>query len=101
MAKVLRAPDADQDIMQVWHYIAQDNLSAADRWLDGIEEAAQKLAENPGIGRSRAKYGKGLRSIPFGNYILFYVRHSEGIELIRVNHGARDLDSIFDSPDTR
>jgi toxin ParE1/3/4 len=37
----------------------------------------------------------GLRSFPVGNYVVFYRIVPEGIELVRVLHGARDLRRLF------
>nr|WP_245754608.1 type II toxin-antitoxin system RelE/ParE family toxin [Candidatus Accumulibacter aalborgensis] len=41
----------------------------------------------------------GLRSFPAGRYIIFYQQISEGIEIVRVLHSARDLNAIFDPDD--
>jgi toxin ParE1/3/4 len=38
-----------------------------------------------------------LRSFPVGNYVIFYREVSEGIEIIRVLHGARDIEGIISS----
>ena len=38
----------------------------------------------------------GLRSIPHGNYLIFYRLMNNGIEIVRVLHGSRDLPSQFD-----
>ncbi|HYO09502.1 MAG TPA: type II toxin-antitoxin system RelE/ParE family toxin [Tepidisphaeraceae bacterium] len=36
-----------------------------------------------------------MRSLPVRGYIIFYRQTREGIELMRVLHGARDLKKIF------
>lgn len=46
-------PRASQDVNEIWAYIADDNIEAADRVLDAIESAMVKLAKNPGIGHWR------------------------------------------------
>jgi toxin ParE1/3/4 len=41
----------------------------------------------------------GMRRVPvtgFEYYLIFYLPHEGGIDVIRVLHGARDLDSLFD-----
>ena len=38
---------------------------------------------------------QNLRSFPFGRYVIFYLALPGGIEIVRVLHGARDLDAIF------
>lgn len=36
-----------------------------------------------------------LRSHPHGNYVIFYRPIGDGIEIVRVLHGARDIDAAF------
>jgi toxin ParE1/3/4 len=36
-----------------------------------------------------------LRSLSVGNYLIFYRPLADGIEIVRVLHGARDIDSLF------
>jgi len=47
------------------------------------------------MGRSREELFPGLRSHPFGRYVIFYMPLSDGVDVIRVIHSARDLNSIF------
>ena len=44
---------AQQDVSDIWDYIAGDNVTAADRVLDALNGAMIKLARNPGIGHWR------------------------------------------------
>jgi len=53
------------------------------------------LAENPLAGRVREELAPDVRSFPVGNYLLFYRPTQNGVELIRVLHGARDLRRLF------
>jgi plasmid stabilization system protein ParE len=46
-------PRAKQDVNDIWDYIADDNIEAADRVLDALDSAMVRLAKNPGIGRWR------------------------------------------------
>jgi toxin ParE1/3/4 len=55
------------------------------------------LAEQPNIGRVRDELAKDMRSFPLGRYVIFYVVLPNGIEVVRVLHGARDLAVIFQS----
>jgi toxin ParE1/3/4 len=49
------------------------------------------LAEFPGLGRQRDELGPAVRSFPVGNCIIFYLPLADGVEVIRVLHGARDI----------
>ena len=87
-----KSPQAEIDIASIWEYIAQDNLPAADSLINRIEAAFDMLAQRPMIGRARDELRHGLRSFPTGNYIIFYMPVSDGIEVVRVMHGRRDID---------
>jgi len=95
MARIVRSPDALQDIEDIWSYIAGDNRVAADRFVRTIEERIQRLVDYPLIGRPRDEFHPGLRSVPLGSYLLFYRPIVDGIEVVRILHGARDLPQIF------
>jgi toxin ParE1/3/4 len=56
----------------------------------------QLLASQPMMGRAREELASGLRSRPFGRYVIFYVALPDGIDVGRVLHSARDIDAIFD-----
>jgi len=53
MPRVMRRPLAEVDILEIWDYIADDSLAAADRWVDNIDAQFKLLAAQPLIGRSR------------------------------------------------
>ena len=36
--EVRYSPQAKDDLLEIWLYIARDNVSAADRWIDHIED---------------------------------------------------------------
>lgn len=45
----------------------------------------------PGLGRQESKLAPNLRSFPLGNYLIFYRPIEDGIAVVRVLHGARDI----------
>ncbi len=92
---VRRTPLAEQDLEDIWFFVAQDNPDAADRLLDKIEESIALLAENPHLGPARPDIAPELRYHPVGNYLLLYRILKNGIELVRVVHGARHWLSLF------
>lgn len=53
------------------------------------------LARNPKAGRERPDLAPRLRSFPVARYVLFYRPIDDGVEIVRVLHGSRDIDSIF------
>jgi plasmid stabilization system protein ParE len=46
-------PDAFADLDEIWEYVAQDNVDAADRVLADIHLTFTTLAESPQIGHRR------------------------------------------------
>ena len=53
MKRYVLTPSAKRDVDDIWDYIANDNIEAADRVLDALESAMVKLANNPGVGHWR------------------------------------------------
>jgi toxin ParE1/3/4 len=47
------------------------------------------------IGRSRDELAPGMRSFPVGRYVVFYLPLDDGIDVVRVLHGARDIETVF------
>lgn len=95
MARIRRTAQSRRDYTDIWDYIAADNQSAADRLIESFDEALELLVEAPGIGRRCEELAPSLRSFPVGNYLIFYRPLTDGIELIRVLHGARNIPRLF------
>ena len=90
MTIIQRTAQVEEDLIELWVYIAQDNPAAADRLLDNIEQCFFMLANNPLMGRLRPDIAAELRYFVSGKYLILYRTLSEGIEIVRVIHGARD-----------
>ena len=97
MPRVITSVRAAHDLDEVWFYIAQDNLAAADALIDAIEQCCRMLAGNPLMGRARSELAPDVRSYSVKRYIAFYRPHSDGIELVRVLHSGRDITGIAES----
>jgi len=48
------------------------------------------------MGRARVELAPGVRSLPFGRYVIFYLPLHDGIDVVRVLHSARDIEAIFE-----
>lgn len=95
MARLTISPEAEQDLVDIWLYIAEDQPLNADRFLARLEEQANKLAEFSNMGVAREELAFALKSFPLDRYVLFYRTTQEGIELVRVLHHSRDVTLIF------
>jgi len=63
--------------------------------MDHPDEQFRVLATQPMLGRARDELAPGMRSLPFGRYVIFHVPLDDGIDVVRVLHGARDVDVVF------
>ena len=92
---IRKRPLALQDIEDIIAYIAEDSPQAAKRFRNRLEECIEDIAIFPDSGRSRESLLKGVRTIPVGNYLIVYQNHTTHIDIIRVLHGARNIESLF------
>ncbi len=95
MTQVIQSPEAEADLIEIWEYIAQYNEEAADKLIDTINQKAILLANSPYMGQVRSELQPSIRSFPVGKYVLFYRPIENGIELVRIIHGARDIENLF------
>jgi toxin ParE1/3/4 len=95
MPQVRRRPLAALDVLDIWDYIAEDDVAAADRWVDELDATLRSLATQPMMGRARDELAEGLRSLPYRRYVIFYLPIDDGIDVVRVLHGARDVDAAM------
>lgn len=95
MARPYLTDQAENDLQQIWEVVAENSLVYADRLIAQLASKAQMLADMPGAGRRREDLLPFLRSYPHGNYVIFYRMVDDGIEVIRVLHGARNIERFF------
>jgi toxin ParE1/3/4 len=95
MPRIIRSPEARADVDEAARYIAREDIDAALRWLDVLDEKLKLLSEFPGAGPARDELAPGLRSFPVGSYVIFYRSAKGGIDVVRILHGARNLRNVF------
>jgi len=90
------APEAVEDLKEIWEYVASDSIDAADRVHSKIREAIELIAQRPAIGHYRPDLSPlPLRFLPVYSYLIVYDPASNPIEIWRVIHGARDVSSAL------
>jgi toxin ParE1/3/4 len=100
--RVAIRPAADRDLDDHYDYLAGDSLDAAMRLLEAARAAFDELLQMPGIGRPRLLQNPRLAGLRqwairgFPSYLIFYRGTDEGIEVVRVLHGARDIERILE-----
>ena len=86
---------AEQDLEDIWVYLAQNNQIVADKQIANILNRLPMLAQFPDMGQLRDDLGERLRSFPVKPYIIFYIKFDDGIEIVRILHSSRDIDRLF------
>ena len=92
MREYVLSVGAELDLNEIWEYIAQDNLSAADRWTEKLFAAFEAIAKNPGIGHKREDLtAHPILFWPVDEYLIMYRIQKELIEIVAVTQGARNI----------
>lgn len=102
ISPVTLRPRARLDLLEQFVYFGEQNgVELAERYLAAIDATCRLLADHPksGVGYDSGIVRlKGLRRFPvkgFEDYLVFYLPDAAGVNVIRVLHGARDIDNVF------
>lgn len=93
MAKSIFSPRAEEDLRDIWRAIAPDNERAADGLLRRILDKAELAAEQPMMGAPRPELSPTARILIEGRYIIIYEPMADGIFVVAIVYGTRDMDS--------
>ena len=93
MPVIKTTPEADEDIFRIWQFIARDSPTNANKFIDKMNAVFERMAKMPLAARKRPELGLNIRSRPFNRYVIFYEPLPDGILILHVVHGARDIDS--------
>jgi toxin ParE1/3/4 len=100
--RVAIRPRAERDLDQHFLYIAKHNEPAAERFVLAARATLERLAAAPELGEIWQCANPALAGIRvwrlsgFENYLVFYRPIDDGIEVIRILHGARDIEAVFE-----
>ncbi len=99
---VTQRPRARLDLLEQFVYFAeQAGVELAERYFIAVDETYLQLVKHPHSGAlydSGVSRLAGMRRAPvkgFESHLVFYLPRQRGIDVIRVLHGARDIDSLF------
>ncbi|HSU68575.1 MAG TPA: type II toxin-antitoxin system RelE/ParE family toxin [Tepidisphaeraceae bacterium] len=96
MSRATVSSQARADLKDIWNYIAERDVQAADRVLADLREAIGKVARMPGIGHPRREVAdKRFRFWTVRSYLIAYYPDTKPIEIVRVVHGARNFKKLF------
>ncbi len=97
MPTLIVSPLAEEDLEEIWSFVAEHDVEAADRLIDEITGRFDHLLAYPEAGRARHDLLVNLRSLTVKRYVIFYQPTDDGVEIFCVLHGSRDVQSEFDS----
>ncbi len=99
MSRYQFTPQATDDLLDIWSFIARDNPEAADRVEAAVFRACDLLAASPRAGRMRSDLTRFPVRFwvvhPYSNYLIVYDPEKKPLQIIRILHGARDLTSVL------
>jgi addiction module RelE/StbE family toxin len=85
---VVWTPEAFQDRLDIWEYIAQDNQVAAAKMDELFSSAASLLADHPKLGKSGKTQGT-RELVPHESYRLVYEVNGDTVWILALVHTSR------------
>ncbi len=92
MKRYLVAPEAEDDLRQIWRYLlGEAGLAIANRIQSELVDAFEGLADDPGKGHKRSDLtSRDVLFFSVYQYMIVY-RRAELVEIVVVLHGKRDV----------
>jgi plasmid stabilization system protein ParE len=84
-------PEAEDDLFEIWRYIARDSVAAANRACFFLRRAGTAAS------MSRAFQFTSGRFSSTPNYVVVYRPETRPLEIVRVLHGMRDIERLLKS----
>jgi len=98
MSSFILSPAARQDLIEIWDYITEDSINAADKVIHTIYEKFYLLSQQPSIGHRRADLtNRPVLFWPVYNYLIIYKKDSNPLEIVRVLSGYRHVIELLGS----
>jgi plasmid stabilization system protein ParE len=89
-------PEARADLIEIWSYIAEDSIDAADQALARLLDAFTRLGRTPGMGHHREDLADSRhRFWTVYSYVIAYRWETTPIQIVAIVHGARQLEAFF------
>lgn len=90
--KIIWSPLSIDRATEIARYIAQDNPSAAKKWVKTLFDKVQLLKSSPQSGRVVPEtHNEDIRELLYGNYRIIYRLEEKRISILTVRHGKQIL----------
>jgi toxin ParE1/3/4 len=84
-------PEARFDLDEIWEFIREDNLAAADRTIEELLSAIRALVPFPNQGHRRPDLtSRPVRFVRVRDYLIAYAPNEKPLWVIAVMHGSRN-----------
>ena len=93
--KVRVTAPARDDLDGIWDCIARNNPAAASQTVYRIRDRFEILGRQPLLGEACEDLQPGLRSFSVLPYVIYYSFLDDQVSIVRVLHGARDVEQLF------
>jgi toxin ParE1/3/4 len=96
MPQFLIALEASCDLNEIVDYFQARDLDAGDRFIAAFNQKCEYLTQFPNMGKCYSYLQPSLRGLSLKPYIIFDQVTTDGIIILRVVNGFRDLSSLFE-----
>ncbi len=94
--KVRFSKEAENDLLSIGDYIAKESPLRALDFVRALRERAAQLAETPLAYPVVSRFSRlGIRRRVFRDYLILYRVDSDSVRIVRVLHGAQDIDALL------
>ncbi|HEY5797983.1 MAG TPA: type II toxin-antitoxin system RelE/ParE family toxin [Bosea sp. (in: a-proteobacteria)] len=95
--KLAFTPTARRDLQEIGDYIARDSRRQAMRFVIALERFCGKLLSQPERYPLSPRHAeRGVRRAALRDYLVFYRVRETTVEILRILHAARDVDTIVE-----
>ena len=100
--KIERSEQSLRDLEELIDYLRDRSDEVAKRFVDATEGTFRFLAANREVGQlchfgdPRLAGMRVWRVEGFRNHLVYFRPIADGVEILRVLHGARDIEALFD-----
>ncbi len=99
--RVIILPRAEVDEAEMFSYLASHSLAVAARFFDRVDETLQLVSSRASPGmlfvspNSRLSDFRWTKVRDFPNHLIFFRVVGDELHVVRILHGARDIESIL------
>jgi plasmid stabilization system protein ParE len=97
MSRYILAPQAAQDLIDIWRYIReQSSVTIADRVERTIRDRMGFLSSHPRAGHWRRDMtSQNVKFFSVYSYLIVYKPDTKPLQIVSILHGRRDVEKIL------